>query len=136
MFRLAIAVFGLLLLAESAVACSCAWPIDFDEVEQDATRIFVGQLVGKNPLLSFTNNRYKFAVSETYTGDALATVTAWSPKWTPSCGIDVEKKKTYIVIAYKDGKRLWVSRCTAWIADHNEKMTEDFRNHFSSQENR
>lgn len=136
MIRSAISILVLLLLVESAIACSCAWPLNFDEIEQDAAHIFVGQLASKNSFLSLTNNRYKFSVTETYKGTTQEAVVAWSPKWTPSCGIDTEKKKTYIVIAFKSGKRLWVDRCSTWIAEHYEEMTIEFRNHYSPQEDK
>jgi hypothetical protein len=133
MVRSAIAVFVLVLIADSAIACSCAWPLDFDAIEQDAVQVSVGQLVSKNSFLSLSNNRYKFSITETFKGDAQESLVAWSSKWSSSCGIDVEKEKTYIIIAYKDGKRLWVGRCSTWVVDHYNELTREFRDHYSSQ---
>jgi hypothetical protein len=131
MIRSAIAVFSPLGIVNSAIACSCVWPPDFDEIEQDVVQVSVGRLVSKNSFLSLSNNRYKFSITETFKGDAQESLVAWSSKFSSSCGIDVDKEKTYVIFAYKDGNRLWVGRCSTWVTDHYEKLTREFRHHYS-----
>jgi hypothetical protein len=122
-----------LILVPEAFACSCGGP-DIQRMHEKAEVVFVGKIKSKGWFYSLTNNRFQFQNLDTFKGPATKQVEVWSSKMGSACGIDFRKDQKYVVFAFKEGDRLWASRCSSWPIDSDRGgYTRKFRDFYEQE---
>lgn len=104
----------LLAVSQQAYSCSC----DFEGIDyKDAKHVFIGQRIGKNSFLSFSDRRYRFKVLHSYQGVEASSIKVWTPKYGPACGVKFKKNVEYVIMAYEYEGKIFTSNCSAWEKD-------------------
>lgn len=108
------AAIAVILPGSPACACSCA-PITDQEAFADSSAVFTGTMVDRrepvNPASSLDPATNVFKVSAVHKGQVAAVQEIKTANGGPSCGLETEIGKTYIVFATADGAVLNSSLC-------------------------
>lgn len=108
------AAIAVILPSSPACACSCA-PITDEKAFADSDAVFTGTMVDRREPANPTNGEspatFVFKVSAVHKGQAAEVQEIKTANGGPSCGLETEIGKTYLVFATADGATLTSSLC-------------------------